>query len=462
MRGSLQAAVLAIFMGMATATATGAAAQTAANDSSAMIAKVSPSVVNVSAITEAGMMAMMHGAGEGSARDAKVETSLGTGFIVDPKGLIVTNRHVIQGANLITVTLPDGRTYTAEVVAAASIVDLALLRIDPDVTLPAVALGDSARLRVGQKVIAIGNPLGLGGSVSEGIVSALNRDLGSTPTDDYIQTDAAINHGNSGGPLFNEQGQVIGIDTAFETPGGSANGSVGLGFAIPANHIRYVLDMMRAYGQVRAGLLGATTQTLTPELALALGLPPAGGAIVTAVAQGGPAAKAGLAVGDVIGSVDDGDPITDSRTLVRAAQARKPGTTMTLDMLHAGAPRTLAVVLGTWPDANAPVPRRPAVVHAAMMEVMGLHDVPPGITLAAARQPGVATVATVAAGDGAAAAGIRAGDTIVMVQQTPVTNEAALEAALAAARHAGRPYAAVLIDRAGKRGWVALPLIARK
>ncbi len=458
---SLMAALaLALAVGIGPAMAAGAATQATTPDISAVIARIQPSVVNISAITEAGMMAMMHGAGEGSTRDAKVETSLGTGFIVDPKGLIVTNRHVIAGATLITVTLQDGRTYTARVVAAANILDIALLRIDPEVNLPAVTLGDSAALRVGQRVIAIGNPLGLGGTVTEGIVSALNRNLGSTPADDFIQTDAAINHGNSGGPLFNEQGQVIGIDTAFETPSASSNGSVGLGFAIPIDHARYVIDMMRRYGTVRAGTLEANTQALTPPLAEALGIAPGSGVIVVSLTPDGPAAKAGLAVGDVIENVDHGPPIAEPGALVRAVQARGPGYPMTMTVLHEGKPRTLAVVLGTWPDANAPVPQRPAKVVATMMQMMGMRAVPAGFTIIASTVG--CQVTTVVAGQAAAVAGIAPGDHILMVQQRAVRDGPSLAAAMEAARETGRTFAAVLVEHGAAKRWVALPLMAGK
>lgn len=450
----------AMTAGVAMAMGGGMAALAAAPDNSAVIARVLPTVVNVSAITEAGVMAMMHGAGQGSARNTQVETSLGTGFIIDPSGLIVTNRHVIVGANLITVTLQDGRTYTARVVAAANILDLALLRIDAHVKLPTVTLGNSAALRVGQKVIAIGNPLGLGGTVTEGIVSALNRNLDTTPADNFIQTDAAINHGNSGGPLFNEQGQVVGIDSAFETPAASANGSVGLGFAIPIDHARFVINMIRRYGAVRAGSLGATTQRLTPELAEALGIAPRSGVLVVSTQPGGPAAMAGLAVGDVIESVDQGSPIPDPGTLVRAVQARGPGYPMTMTVLHDGAPRPLRVVLGTWPDANAPVPHRPAKVVATMMQMMGMHPVAAGWTTVAS--PNGCKVTAVAAGQGAAGAGIVPGDHILMVQQRAVTDVPSLGVALAAARATGRHFAAVLVAHGATRRFVALPLIVSR
>ncbi len=453
-RGMAMALVAAMALGGA------AGSRAATPDASAVIARVSPTVVNISAITEAGMMAMMHGPGEGAARNAKVETSLGTGFIIDPRGLIVTNRHVILGATLITVTLQDGRTYTAHVVAVAgpSVLDLALLRIDAHVKLPTVTLGDSATLRVGQKVIAIGNPLGLGGTVTEGIVSALGRNLDTTPADNFIQTDAAINHGNSGGPLFNEQGQVVGIDSAFETPTASANGSVGLGFAIPINHARFVIEMMRRYGAVRAGTLGATTQRLTPQLAEALGIAPGSGVIVVSTAPGGPAATAGIAVGDVIESVDQGSPIPDPGTLVRVVQAHGPGFQMPMTVLHDGAPRAMRVVLGTWPHANLPVPHRPAKVMATMMRMMGMHPVPAGWTVVAST--GGSSVTAVAPGQGAAGAGIVPGDRILMVQQHAVGNAQSLAAALAAARATGRRFAAVLVAHGAHRRWVALPLIA--
>ena len=236
---------------------------------------------------------------QGQQQDAlpRQQTSLGSGFIIDPSGLVVTNHHVIDNADQITVTLQDGTNFKAEVVGQDTKTDLALLRIKSDKPLPSVKFGDSDKTRVGDWVIAIGNPFGLGGSVTAGILSARARDINSGPYDDFLQTDASINRGNSGGPMFNMDGDVIGINTAIYSPSG---GSIGIGFAIPSDLAKPVLDQLKDYGHPRRGWLGVNIQNVTDEIAESLGLDKPKGALIASVHEGGPAQVAGIQPGDVV------------------------------------------------------------------------------------------------------------------------------------------------------------------
>ena len=252
--------------------------------------------------------------------------SLGSGFIIDPEGYVVTNNHVIEGADEITVTLQDNTTLKATLVGHDDRTDLALLKVQSDKPLPAVKFGDSDAARVGDWVLAIGNPFGLGGSVTAGIVSARGRDIQQGPYDDFIQTDAAINKGNSGGPLFNMAGDVIGINTAILSPSG---GSIGLGFAIPSGEARVVVDQLRQYHRARRGWLGVRIQQVTPDIAETLGLHGSDGALVAGVNTGGPADRAHLQNGDVILTFN-GQKLHEMRTLPRVV-AETP-----IDRLGAG------------------------------------------------------------------------------------------------------------------------------
>src|SRR5688572_10564852 len=222
--------------------------------------------------------------------------SLGSGFIIDPSGILVTNNHVIEGAEEIEAKFHDGSTLKAKLLGKDAKTDLAVLKVDPPEPLSYVTLGNSDTLRVGDWVMAIGNPFGLGGSLTLGIVSARNRDINSGPYDDFIQTDAAINRGNSGGPLFNMDGEVVGINTAIISPSG---GSIGIGFSVPANTAKGVIDQLREYGETRRGWLGVKIQTITPEIAESLSLGNPEGALISDVVPTGPAEKAGIKAGDV-------------------------------------------------------------------------------------------------------------------------------------------------------------------
>jgi len=246
-------------------------------------------------------------------RESRPVTSLGSGFVVDPKGYVVTNNHVIADADEITIKFSDGESLDAKIVGRDAKTDLALLKVEPKDPLIAVSFGDSDHARVGDWVIAIGNPFGLGGTVTAGIISARNRNINAGPYDDFIQTDAPINRGNSGGPLFNMDGEVVGINSAIYSPTG---GSVGIGFAIPSALARQVVEQLREYGETRRGWLGVRIQTVTDEIAESLDLEKTLGALVAGLTPDGPAEKAGLEQGDVILEFD-GKEVTDMRSLPR-------------------------------------------------------------------------------------------------------------------------------------------------
>lgn len=277
-------------------------------------------------------------------------TSLGSGFVISPEGYIVTNNHVISpaqtGASVeaINVTLADGRELPARVVGRDEVSDLALLKIEAR-GLPFVRFGDSTRLRVGDWVVAIGNPFGLGGTVTAGIVSALHRNLGAGVYDHYIQTDAPINMGNSGGPMFDLNGNVVGITTAILSPSG---GNIGLGFAIPAEQVRPIIDTLRSGQRVRRSYLGIGLQSLDDSLARALGLARNNGELVNSVTRGSPADRAGLRQGDVIIAVD-GQPVTDEQTLPFLISQHPVGSTVRLDIVRDRQRRSVAVALGERP-----------------------------------------------------------------------------------------------------------------
>jgi serine protease Do len=240
-------------------------------------------------------------------------TSLGSGFIIDPSGYVVTNNHVIEDADEITVILQDNTNLKAKLIGKDNKTDVALLKVETDKPLPAVKWGNSDKARVGDWIIAIGNPFGLGGTVTAGIISARARDINSGPYDDYLQTDASINRGNSGGPMFNLDGEVIGINTAIFSPSG---GSIGIGFAVPSSLAHTVVDQLKQFGVTKRGWLGVRIQTVTDDIAENLGLPKAKGALVAGVTDGGPAEKGGIQAGDVIVSFD-GKEVSDMKRLPR-------------------------------------------------------------------------------------------------------------------------------------------------
>jgi serine protease Do len=268
---------------------------------------------------------------------------LGSGFIISGDGHIVTNHHVVDGAQTVQVTLADGTKYTAEVIGSDPATDIAVLSIKADVALPFVSFGSSEDMRVGDEVVAMGNPFGLSSTVTSGIISAKARDINSGPYDAFLQTDAAINRGNSGGPLFNNAGEVIGVNTAILSPGG---GSVGIGFAVPSDMVRDVVADLSDDGVVTRGWLGVQIRPMSAEVAQVLGYDTATGAVVEAVTQDSPAAAAGLEQGDIILSFD-GTQIADLRDLTRAVAAKNPDDRTQMDVLRGGKQMTLDVTIGT-------------------------------------------------------------------------------------------------------------------
>ncbi len=280
--------------------------------------------------------------------------SAGSGFLVDPDGYVVTNNHVIEHAEEITVILDDGKSYGAELVGRDAKTDLALLKIEGDEPFPYVNLGDSDEARVGEWVVAIGNPFGLGGSATTGIISARGRDIRSGPYDDFLQIDAAINSGNSGGPLFDTAGEVIGINSAIVSPNG---GNVGIGFAIPASQAAPILDQLREQGRVERGWLGVTVRPVDDVLAAALGMEDAKGALISEIVSKSPAARAGLKPGDVILSVE-GDSVTEIKDLSRLIANTRSGSEIAIGLWRKGEPQQLQVILGS-SEEMAPVAAAP-------------------------------------------------------------------------------------------------------
>jgi serine protease Do len=290
--------------------------------------------------------------GQGENRAPRRASSLGSGFVIDPSGLVVTNNHVIADAEEITVVFNDGSRLKAELVGRDPKTDIALLKINPDKPLKAVSFGDSDKVRLGEWVIAIGNPFSLGGSVSAGIVSARNRDIQSGPYDNYIQTDAAINRGNSGGPLFNLNGDVIGVNTAIISPSG---GSIGIGFAVPSKVVMGVIDQLREFKEVRRGWLGVRIQQVTDDIAESLGLKQARGALIAGVDDKGPAKPAGIEAGDIVIRFDGRD-IKEMRDLPRIVADTPVGREVEVIVLRKGKEEKKTVKLGRLEDAEKAKP----------------------------------------------------------------------------------------------------------
>jgi serine protease Do len=277
--------------------------------------------------------------------------SLGSGFIVDTAGIVVTNNHVIADADEISIIMNDGSKFKAELVGVDKKTDLAVLKFKPAKPLVAVKFGDSDKLRLGEWVIAIGNPFSLGGTVTAGIVSARNRDINSGPYDSYIQTDAAINRGNSGGPLFNLDGEVIGVNTLIISPSG---GSIGIGFAVPSKTVAGVVDQLRQFGELRRGWLGVRIQQVTDEIAESLNIKPPRGALIAGVEDKGPAKPAGIEPGDVIVSFD-GKDIKEPKDLSRVVADTAVGKEVDVVIIRKGVEQTLKVTLGRLDDGDKAV-----------------------------------------------------------------------------------------------------------
>ncbi len=286
------------------------------------------------------------GENQGRPNGPRRVNSLGSGFIIDPSGIVVTNNHVIADADEVTVILNDGTRLKAEILGRDTKVDLALLRVKPDKPLTAVKFGDSEKLRLGEWVVAIGNPFSLGGTVTAGIVSARNRDINSGPYDNYIQTDAAINRGNSGGPLFNLDGEVIGINTAIISPSG---GSIGIGFAVPSKTAVAVIDQLRQFGETRRGWLGVRIQQVTDDIAESLNISPPRGALIAGVDDKGPAKPAGIQPGDVIVTFD-GHDIKEMHDLPLVVADTPVGKSVDVVVIRKAKEQTHKVTIGRLAD----------------------------------------------------------------------------------------------------------------
>jgi serine protease Do len=385
-------------------------------------------------------------------RTPRPVTGQGSGFIIDAAGYIVTNNHVVGEAEKVRVELADGRELQAKVVGSDPQTDLALLKVEAGQPLPALQWGDSDRLRVGEWVLAMGNPFGLGGSATVGIVSARGRQIGAGPYDDFIQTDAPINPGNSGGPLFDASGQVIGINTAIFSPNGA---SAGIGFAVPSALARQVVDQLKANGRVERGWLGVSMQRMDEEMATAVGAPDRKGALVAGVQPGSPAEKAGLQPGDVILGFD-GRPIQAPRDLAEAVAAAKPGTESKLTVLREGERIERAVSTGRPPGARMAAAEERG--GGAAVEDTGGPAL--GVKLAKnARGPG-AVVAEVVPDSVAGERGLRAGDVILRAGGRAVEAPEDVVKAVRAARQEKRAAIALQVDRQGERAFVAVPLQA--
>ena len=460
------------------------AAPQVVQDFSELAAKVTPAVVNVAVTMKVGDaddgethmsgprdkqmeefmqrfaerfgQPMHPGKPQGKQRPMHKGQGVGTGFIVDAKGTIVTNYHVVSKADEITVTLSDGRKLPATLMGGDEKTDLAVLKVESDKPLPFVSFGDASKVRVGQAVMAVGNPFGLGGTVTTGIVSARGRDIQSGPFDDYIQTDAAINRGNSGGPLFDMDGQVIGINTAIYSPSG---GSIGLGFAIPSSLAEPVVGQLQASGRVERGLLGVQIQPVTSELAESMSLGSDKGALVAAVQPDSPALAAGIKSGDVIRSVD-GKPVDTIKELTRMISGIKPGTSVKLGFWRDGKDMTATAKVGDQKDDSAIIKAK-AEGKAVKQEPMAY-----GVSLApispeARKELGLdgavsgALVAAVEPGSPADDLGLKAGDVLQQVGRDAIDSPKMAAEKLKEARKTGKPVL-MKIYREGMTRFVAI------
>lgn len=421
------------------------------------LAKVLPTVVNIT-------MIKLVNDGEAGAAPRRVE-NFGSGFIIDPSGIIATNKHVVAGMSEFLVTTSAGATFKAKVLGIAGNMDLALLKISADKPFPAVKWGDSDKVRVGDQVFAVGNPLGVGESVSSGIVSGLNRNIKLSAYDDFIQTDAAINHGNSGGALVDMSGEVVGVNTAIYSPGDT--GSIGIGFAIPANDARYILDQLKQFGRVRLGWLGLWTQELTAEMADGVGLGKPRGVIVAKVGAGTPAAQAGIAEGDVVLAFNGQTP-KDGRALSRMVARAKIGASVPVVVWRGGREIILRATPGEWVDDSVAAEVKPVAARVGSTDPRAL-----GLQLAsidgAAREQfklgeevGGVVITRVQPNTAASDHALLAGDVILKVQQEPVAAPEDVERRLAEARAQKRSHALVLVRRKDEQQWFSLPIAAAR
>ena len=377
--------------------------------------------------------------------------ALGSGFFISADGYAVTNNHVVDHAVKAEVVTDDGKTYPAKVIGTDPKTDLALIKVEGRSDFPFVELA-AEKPRIGEWVLAVGNPFGLGGTVTAGIVSAEGRDIGSGPYDDFIQIDAPVNKGNSGGPTFNMQGQVVGVNTAIFSPSG---GSVGIAFDIPATTVSSVIPSLKASGRVERAWLGVQIQPVTQDIADSLGLPQAKGALVSSPQSDSPAAKAGLQSGDVIAKVD-GTEIQDARDLARTIGGMTPNSKVSLTIYRDGAEKSVALTLGRLQDDKAQAQAEPASAGSGdQMEGLGL-TVEPAANVEGAGGDGLVVVAVDPSGK-AAELGIAQGDVILKIGQEPVKSASDLKKLLGDAQAHGKKSALALIKRQEDQHFIALP-----
>ncbi len=399
--------------------------------------------------------------GDDDANKARRVSSLGSGFVVSADGLIVTNNHVIADADEIYANFNDGTKLKAELVGRDTKTDLALLRVRPDKALTFVSFGNSDVLRVGDWVMAIGNPFGLGGTLTVGVVSALSRDINSGPYDNFIQTDAAINRGNSGGPLFNMDGQVIGINTAIISPSG---GSIGIGFAVPSATARLVIDQLEKFKEVRRGWIGVRIQEVTDDLAESLGIGKARGALVGVATENGPAAQAGIKAGDVIVTFD-GRAIKDVRDLSRTVADTTADKVVDVVVVRKGKEETLKLKVARMPEEK-PEGEETAADDKPKAEpkvTLGIEMSP--VTEEMRRRYNLKSritgvvITRVDSASAAADKGLKPGQVIVQVGQEPVATPADVEKQVNALRRQKKKSALLLIsDGEGQQEFITLPL----
>jgi serine protease Do len=439
-----------------------AEARPAPDGFSGLVERLSPAVVNIATDRLVPASSSDEPAVETGKRAANSTRarSLGSGFVVDASGLIVTNNHVVAGAQEIYVGFQDGSRLSATVAGRDVKTDIALLRVAARKPLTATSFGNSDEAKVGDWVLAIGNPFGFGGSVTAGIISARNRQLDAELYDDFIQTDAAINRGNSGGPLFDMDGHVVGLNSALISPSG---GSIGIGFAIPSNTVKTIVAQLRLYGRVRRGWIGANVQDLNGDLAEGLALANARGALIAHVTPAGPAAKAGLEPGDVVVRLD-GKNITDSRLMQQIVVEAASGRALTLDVMRRGKLISGAVTVARRQDGDNADGAMPVTVArgdgSAGLSGLGFkvspltaemrlkQRIPPGID-------GVSVVVVVA-GLAAAENGIESGDIVIEVGREVVRSPKQLSERIAAVRAAGRDVVLLTLNRGGELSFKAL------
>jgi serine protease Do len=386
--------------------------------------------------------------------------AMGSGFIIDKSGLIVTNNHVIADGKKITVKLPDGREFEAKLIGTDAPTDVALLKVKSDKPLPSVEFGDDRQVRVGDWVIAVGNPFGLSNTVTAGIVSSIGRNVGSGPYTEFLQIDAPINRGNSGGPTFDLQGKVIGMNSMIFSPSG---GSVGIGFAIPSATIHDVVAQLQAHGHVARGYLGVEIQDMTPELAASVGGNDMKGAMVASIVPGGPAAKAGFRQGDVVLALN-GKSVQDSRDLTRRVASLVAGSTATFTVMRDGQQKTITAGIGTRKEdqvaSNAPAQQHGGPANTGEAMGLGLAAVTPEVRRAYNLEENVSGVliTRVDPDSDAADKGIQPGDVVVTVANKAVRTPQDIKSRIGEAAAQGRKSVLVLVTGSNGQRFVALSI----